>query len=55
VKGTGRPVPTLAEGGGVQIHDRMSFEGSFAKYGEYGDQKRSCKAAEDDCGDRGGS
>lgn len=37
VKGAGRPVPTLAESGSVEIHDRMPFEGFFGKYGKYGD------------------
>ena len=55
VKGARRSVPALAEGGGVQVHDRISFEGLFGEYGEYGDQKSSCKTAEHDCGDCGGS
>lgn len=55
VKGAGWSIPTLAEGGGVQVHDRMSFEGLFGEYGEYGDEKGSCETAGNDCGDCDGS
>lgn len=55
VEGARWSVLTLAESGGVQVHDRTSFEELFGRYGEYGDQKRSRKTAENDCGDCGSS
>ena len=54
VKGTGWFVSTRAEGSRVQVHDRISFEGSLGKYGKESDKKGSCKTAENDCGDCGG-
>jgi len=41
VKGAGRPVPTLVEGGRVQIHDRISFEGLFSEDGEKSNEEGS--------------
>ena len=32
VEGTGRPVPTRAEVGRIQVHDRISFEGLLGEY-----------------------
>ena len=55
VKGTRRPVPTRAEVGRIQVHDRISFEGSLGEYCKEGDEEGSRKTAENDCGDcRGG-
>ena len=34
VKGARGSVPTLAKGGGVQVHNGMSFQGLFGEYGE---------------------
>ena len=48
MKGAGWSVPTLTEGDSVQIHDRMSFEGSLGKNREDGNEERSCEAAEND-------
>jgi len=42
VKGAGRPVPTLIEGGRAQIHDRISFEGLFSEDGKESNEEGSC-------------
>ena len=54
MKGTGRPVSTFAEGGRVQVHDRISFEGPLGEHGKESNEEGSRETAENDRGDRGG-
>lgn len=55
LKGAGWPVPTLAEGGGVEIHDCISFERLLGEYREDGDEERDCETTENDRSDCRGS
>jgi len=54
MEGAGRFVSTLAKGGRVQVHGRISFEGSLGEYGKESDEEGSRKTAENDRGDCGG-